>query len=387
MVQVVVLAASGEQRTIKVTTISGAGIAKALRKTTPAELIGTYTGELSVWGWRDGTTENTHELPPMTSGETPVLFGDVVIAATGDFTESDWTAFYQEYTYEEEEDAEDAEAEVEADEEEAEEGEEGEAEEGEEAEEAEEGEAEEGEEAEEAEAEDGDCYDERDENGGGAKRRINKRRSVASEYRRMEMGLKARVKLPVPPGKRAPRWQTTPELEEEGEFTAQREQVLGVITSRVELATEHCADLELGIYTASLQEAERKGVRRHWENPDFAMIYSIVARKVLANLDPAAYVGNARLIQRLQDGEFTARQIAFMSPKELYPEHWQPLADAQTKRENIMLEGDKEGGSDMFKCKRCGKSKTKYWEMQTRSADEPMTIFIRCLNCGKEWRQ
>jgi hypothetical protein len=383
MVQVVVLAASGDQRTIKVPAVTGAGIAKALRKTVPAERIGTYTDGLSVWGWREGTTENTHELPPMMSGETPVLFGDVVIAASGDFTESDWTAFYQEYTYEEDDDEEEAE------EAEAEEAEEGEAEEeGEVEEEEEEAEADAEEaEAEEEEAEDGDCYDEGDENGGGAKRRINKRRSVASEYRRMEMGLKARVKLPVPPGKRAPRWQTAPELEEEGEFTAQREQVLGVIASRVDLSVEHRADLELGIYTASLQEAERKGVRRHWENPDYAMIYSIVARKVLANLDPVAYVGNARLLQRLQDGEFTARQIAFMSPKELYPEHWQPLADAQTKRENIMLEGDKEGGSDMFKCKRCGKSKTKYWEMQTRSADEPMTIFIRCLNCGKEWRQ
>jgi transcription elongation factor S-II len=76
-----------------------------------------------------------------------------------------------------------------------------------------------------------------------------------------------------------------------------------------------------------------------------------------------------------------------LTPKELYPEHWQPLADEQMKRENTLLEGDKEGGSDMFKCKRCGKSKTKYWEMQTRSADEPMTIFIRCLYCSKEWRQ
>ena len=146
-------------------------------------------------------------------------------------------------------------------------------------------------------------------------------------------------------------------------------------------------DLERGIYNASLQEAGRKGIRKHWENPDFAETYKMVARRVVANLEPEAYVGNTRLIQRLQDGEFPAHRIPFMNARELYPEHWQLLSDEQMKRENTMLEGDKEGGSDMFKCKRCGKSKTKYWEMQTRSADEPMTIFIRCLNCGKEWRQ
>ena len=146
-------------------------------------------------------------------------------------------------------------------------------------------------------------------------------------------------------------------------------------------------DLERGIYNASLQEAAKKGVRKHWENPDFAEVYKMVARRTVANLDPKAYIGNGRLIQRLQEGEFPAHKVAFMGPRELYPEHWQPLADEQMKRENTMLEGDKEGGSDMFKCKRCGKSRTRYWEMQTRSADEPMTIFIRCLNCGKEWRQ
>jgi transcription elongation factor S-II len=153
------------------------------------------------------------------------------------------------------------------------------------------------------------------------------------------------------------------------------------------LSQDQRTDLERGIYNAALKDATQKGIKKHWENPDFADIYKVVARRAIVNLDPKAYVGNERLIQRLQDGEFQCHKVPFMTAKELYPEHWQPLADEQMKRENTMLEGDKEGGSDMFKCKRCGKSKTKYWEMQTRSADEPMTIFIRCLNCGKEWRQ
>jgi DNA-directed RNA polymerase subunit M/transcription elongation factor TFIIS len=169
-----------------------------------------------------------------------------------------------------------------------------------------------------------------------------------------------------------------------------RTQVQGVITKRMDqlLDPEQRTDLERGIYNAALQAADAKGVRKHWENPEFAEIYRVVARRTLANLDPEAYVGNSRLIKRLQDGEFMPHRVPFMTARELYPEHWQALADEQLKRETTMLEGSsREEGSDMFKCRRCGKSKTRYWEMQTRSADEPMTVFIRCLNCGKEWRQ
>ena len=41
----------------------------------------------------------------------------------------------------------------------------------------------------------------------------------------------------------------------------------------------------------------------------------------------------------------------------------------------------------LFRCGKCKSNRTTYYQMQTRSADEPMTIFIRCLNCGKDWRQ
>lgn len=237
MVQVVVLSANGESRTLKTIAFSaatGAGVAKALRKVKPAELVGSYTTKtatkLSVWGWRTGKagTENKHELPPMGDGaDEGLLFGDaVVVSSAGDYTVEQWETFYEEAfggfesldsegegegEEAEAEEAEEVEEDYEEDEEEAvdEEKEEDEEEDGDADEEDEE-------EEEEEEDEDDDCYDEGDENGGGAKRRAPRRRTIASpECRRIDMGLRARIRLPAPIGKRAPRWQTAPELEAE----------------------------------------------------------------------------------------------------------------------------------------------------------------------------
>ncbi|XP_042414582.1 transcription elongation factor TFIIS-like [Zingiber officinale] len=42
--------------------------------------------------------------------------------------------------------------------------------------------------------------------------------------------------------------------------------------------------------------------------------------------------------------------------------------------------------TDQFKCGRCGQRKTTYYQMQTRSADEPMTTFVTCVNCNNHWK-
>ncbi len=46
----------------------------------------------------------------------------------------------------------------------------------------------------------------------------------------------------------------------------------------------------------------------------------------------------------------------------------------------------KGGGKGLFKCGKCGSQNTTYYQMQTRSADEPMTNFVTCLDCNKKWR-
>jgi transcription elongation factor S-II len=90
---------------------------------------------------------------------------------------------------------------------------------------------------------------------------------------------------------------------------------------------------------------------------------------------------------RLQDKEFPPHDLAAMAFHELLPEKWGDLIETSIKREAKMLEVDKSMATDMFRCSRCGKRQCTYYEMQTRSADEPMTQFIRCLNCNKQWRQ
>ena len=40
----------------------------------------------------------------------------------------------------------------------------------------------------------------------------------------------------------------------------------------------------------------------------------------------------------------------------------------------------------MLKCGKCHSKNTTYRQAQTRSADEPMTTFATCLDCGNKWK-
>jgi len=47
------------------------------------------------------------------------------------------------------------------------------------------------------------------------------------------------------------------------------------------------------------------------------------------------------------------------------------------------VEGTK---TDLLKCGKCGKRNCTYNQIQTRSADEPMTTFVLCNECGNRWK-
>ncbi|MCO5594288.1 hypothetical protein L7F22_048317 [Adiantum nelumboides] len=46
----------------------------------------------------------------------------------------------------------------------------------------------------------------------------------------------------------------------------------------------------------------------------------------------------------------------------------------------------RQASTDQFKCGKCGQRKCTYYQLQTRSADEPMTTYVTCVNCNNRWK-
>ena len=166
-----------------------------------------------------------------------------------------------------------------------------------------------------------------------------------------------------------------------------RQKVLSVIDTTFDtvLDADEKVLLESLIFALTYEEAGKNEIRRAWGAGLFRDSYFANVRRVIGNLDPNSYVKNKNLWDRFKNKERTLEQIVKQNYYELSPESWQQMVDLQSKRERTQLEGDFSRATDRWQCNSCKMRKCTYYELQTRSADEPMTIFIHCLNCSKRW--
>jgi DNA-directed RNA polymerase subunit M/transcription elongation factor TFIIS len=80
----------------------------------------------------------------------------------------------------------------------------------------------------------------------------------------------------------------------------------------------------------------------------------------------------------------SVEDIPYLAAHAHHPELWQNLIRIKELREEKMKNM---ATTDMFKCVKCKERKHVVYRMQTRSADEPMTTFIKCVSCGFTFRQ
>jgi len=165
-----------------------------------------------------------------------------------------------------------------------------------------------------------------------------------------------------------------------------RELTFNYIQDQIGLEEAYARDLEIGIFNWSIDYATNNKIMCSWKDDRFVSIYKNKSRSVLANLDPESYLNNQRLLTRLLEREFKPHDIPYMKPENVYPDKWESILDLKMKREQSLLTSKQVAKTDLFKCNRCRKNECNYYELQTRSADEPMTLFINCLNCGHRWR-
>ena len=173
------------------------------------------------------------------------------------------------------------------------------------------------------------------------------------------------------------------------EMNIHRQKVLDCITelfsNQYTLSETECKELEYNILLSALENADRYEIRKSWSQQGFRSLYFAISRRVVGNLHPSSYIKNKNLWNRYKEGDISFERLCRQNYYEMYPEKWQEMVDRQAKRERIQLEGDFSRATDKYFCTGCKERKCTYYELQTRSADEPMTVFIQCLNCGKRW--
>ncbi|KAF9580045.1 RNA polymerase II elongation factor [Lunasporangiospora selenospora] len=97
---------------------------------------------------------------------------------------------------------------------------------------------------------------------------------------------------------------------------------------------------------------------------------------------------NPKLREAVVDGEVSVDDFCEYTIQDM------ASAEAKARDRAIELENmflakgaeEQQAETDMFRCGKCKGRKTRYYQMQTRSADEPMTTFVTCINCGNRWK-
>ena len=139
-------------------------------------------------------------------------------------------------------------------------------------------------------------------------------------------------------------------------------------------------NLEKGIFNNTILLAIERNIVRKWENIYFVQLYTDRLRSVYINLKKP-YV-----CDMVKNKKIRAHKLAHMTHQEILPKKWEKLIKAKQIRDQNKYEPKIEASSDNFTCWKCKSKKCTYYQLQTRSADEPMTTFVTCLECGNRWK-
>ena len=136
-------------------------------------------------------------------------------------------------------------------------------------------------------------------------------------------------------------------------------------------------DIESGIFEFTINYVQNN----NFSVTDLMPIYEDKLHEIYINLDQKNdRIQNKTLLNDLLESKMSGQIIAFLKMYQLHPIRWKHIIDKNNLRDNTLSTINT---TDDYKCARCGERKHIYYITQTRSADEPATIFLTCTVCKK----
>ena len=147
------------------------------------------------------------------------------------------------------------------------------------------------------------------------------------------------------------------------------------------LSEQSVENMEKSIFNYCIKDAGERNIVKKWDNPFFVQIYLDRLRSIYINIKKS---DEFRL--KLLNKEIPAHEVGKLTHQDMAPVKWQKMIDDKKVRDENKYAPKLEASTDNFTCRKCKSKKCSYYQLQTRSADEPMTTFVTCLDCGSRWK-
>jgi transcription elongation factor S-II len=147
------------------------------------------------------------------------------------------------------------------------------------------------------------------------------------------------------------------------------------------LSAQSIENMEKSICNYCIKDAGARNIVKKWNNPFFVQLYLDRLRSIYVNLK-----GDTEFRQRLLNKEIKPHEVGGMTHQDMAPTKWQKLIEDKKVRDENRYAPKLEASTDNFTCRKCKSKKCSYYQLQTRSADEPMTTFVTCIECGNRWK-
>ena len=134
----------------------------------------------------------------------------------------------------------------------------------------------------------------------------------------------------------------------------------------------HSEEIEHAILNKCVNDAQRWLIDVDWESKTFTDLYRARAMSLYA-------------ARKLAD-TMSAEEFVHTTEVDRHPERWMSRLKDVAEKDKALYSRKTTASAQMY-CSGC-KKKTNcdYYQLQTRSADEPMTTFVTCLECDKRWK-
>lgn len=139
--------------------------------------------------------------------------------------------------------------------------------------------------------------------------------------------------------------------------------------------------IEKSCIKCAIAFSDSRNFTSSWNNPRFCKLYLNIVRNVNIALNKRDDVRHSIL-----SGTMTPDELVNIPSCSLFPDVWERSISDYGKRMRHAYEKRAQGKTTAYRCPKCKQTNCDFTELQLRSADESMTLFITCLDCLYAWR-